>query len=46
MTLRELRKVLPGWTYIKVYNHGIKFSGYVDALLEALAYQNIEIILK
>lgn len=62
MTLRELRKVLPGWTYIKVYKHGIKFSGYVDSLLEAdcyndmskenvdhieaLAYQNIEIILK
>lgn len=41
MTLSELRKVLPEWSYIKVYNHGIKFSGYAYDLLESECYNDM-----
>lgn len=38
MTLRKLLKVVPGWDYIKVYKHGLKFSGYTCFL--NLDYEN------
>lgn len=36
MTLRELLRVVPAWIYIRVYNHGVKFSGYTNFLLDAV----------